>query len=71
MISKPEVSTGRKVAISDNSRFFGHLPRTLIDLNSSMSALPCWQQLTVRAAEIAAALAAVFFARASACRFRP
>jgi len=30
----------------------------------------CWQQLTVRAAEIAAALAAVFFARASAGRFR-
>jgi hypothetical protein len=28
-----------------NSRFIGHLPRTLIDLNSSMSASACWQQM--------------------------
>jgi hypothetical protein len=28
---------------------FGHFPETLIDLNSSMSALPCWQQLTFQA----------------------
>jgi len=26
-------------------RFYGNLPRTLIDLNGSMSALACWRQL--------------------------
>src|SRR6202035_2491300 len=31
--------------IYPDSRFFGHLPRTLIDLNDSMSALSFWQHL--------------------------
>ena len=34
----------RIVAKSDNSRFFGHLPKTEIDLSSSMSALSRSQQ---------------------------
>jgi hypothetical protein len=31
----------------EESRFCGHLPKTLIDLNRSMSALPCWHQLRI------------------------
>jgi len=33
--------------------FFGHLPRTLIDLNSSMSALPCMLQLRLAGGTLA------------------
>ena len=35
-------------AVLKGGRFFGHLPRTQIELNSSMSAFACLQQLRSR-----------------------
>ena len=34
------------VGVCPRSRFYGHLPKTQIDLNRSMSALPCYRQLS-------------------------
>jgi hypothetical protein len=39
---------GRIVAISDNCQFLGHLPKRLIALKGSMSALLCCCQLRRR-----------------------
>jgi hypothetical protein len=43
-----KVKTIQLAAIAcPRSRYYGHLPRKLIDLNSSMSSLARWQQLTL------------------------